>query len=139
MGKALILTFDDSEEHIIDKILTALADENIVEQVTVSCSDKVSYENLEINFKQRQVLRDGERIELTKIEFEVLRLFFQHPGIVFTKEQIYEFVYSEDAIGFIDNSIYCLIRSLRKKLEPNPDNPKHIITVRGVGYRFEPA
>ncbi len=139
MGKVLILTFDDSEEHTIDRLLTALAYENIVEQVTVSCSDKVSYENLEINFKQRQVLRDGERIELTKIEFEVLRLFFKHPGIVFTKEQIYEFVYKEDAVGYIDNSIYCLIRSLRKKLEPDSDNLKHIITVRGVGYRFEPA
>lgn len=137
-GKVLILTFDATEECIVDKIITVLAGEKIVEQVTVSCKDEVSYKNFEINFKKRQVLRKGERIELTKIEFDVLTLLSLHPGTVFTKEQIFESAYSEDAIGYIDNSIYCLIRSLRKKLEPDPDNPKHIITVRGVGYRFEP-
>lgn len=139
MGKVLILTFDDSEEHIVEKIITALASEDIIEQVTLSCSEKASYENLEIDFKKRQVFRDGNRIELTKIEFEVLTLLSSHPGVVFTKEQIFESAYSVDSVGHIDNSIYCLMRSLRKKLEPVPDHPQYIITVRGVGYRFEPV
>ena len=68
----------------------------------------------------------GHLVTLYPKEFAMLCLLVNYPGWVFTKEHIYEEVYG-------DNTIYCLVYSLRKKLEANS---KYIQTVRGVGYKF---
>lgn len=78
----------------------------------------------------------GREIELHAKEFKLLYLLMQHPGWVFTKEQIYDQVYGEQGDVDIDNVIYCLMYGLRKKLEADPQHPQYIQTVRGVGYRF---
>ena len=93
--------------------------------------------NLIIDLKCYTVTLNGEEISLCHREFELLCLLAQHPGWVFTKKQIYESIYGSIVIEDINNTIFCLIHSLRKKLEPNPQNPQYIKTVQGVGYKME--
>ena len=90
---------------------------------------------LVINPKTRRVLRDGEEISLTPKEFDILYFLFRNKGEVFTKEQIYHAVW-EDEYLMADSNIMAFIRKLRKKIEPNPDTPEYILTIWGVGYKY---
>lgn len=78
---------------------------------------------------------DGDIVYLTAKEFDLLYFLFCHKGQVFTKDQLYENVW-----GFHNapegNNLTSFIRKLRKKIEPSPDNPQYILTVWGVGYKF---
>ena len=92
---------------------------------------------LSIDTARRTVHRDGLALELTAKEFDLLVFFAHHPGQVFTKKQIYHAVW-KDEYAFDDNNIMVHIRRLRKKIEDHPENPQSILTVWGVGYKFEP-
>ena len=81
------------------------------------------------------VVRDGNEIELTYTEFEILLLLAQNAGIVFSKEQIYDSVWKEPYFGDY-NIVMSHIRNIREKIEDNPSKPVYIQTVWGVGYRF---
>ena len=74
-------------------------------------------------------------IELTGKEFDLLVFLASNKGRVFTKKQIYTQVWEEE-YAFDDSNIMSFISKLRKKIEPNPEQPFYIQTVRGVGYRF---
>lgn len=90
---------------------------------------------LMINEKARKVQRDGMDILLTPKEFDILLFLVSNKGEVFTKEQIYNAVWDDDYV-MDDSNIMAFIRKLRKKIEPNPDAPEYIITIWGVGYKF---
>lgn len=74
-------------------------------------------------------------VELTGKEFDLLLFLASNKGRVFTKKQIYTQVWEEE-YAFDDNNIMSFISKLRKKIEPDPEHPCYILTVRGVGYRF---
>ena len=74
-------------------------------------------------------------VELTGKEFDLLLFLATSKGRVFTKKQIYTQVWEED-YAFDDSNIMSFISKLRKKIEPDPEHPFYIQTVRGVGYRF---
>ena len=76
-----------------------------------------------------------ESVYLTAKEFDLLYFLYSHKGQVFTKEQLYDNVWGHDHITDTKN-LTSFIRKLRKKIEPNPDSPQYIITVWGVGYKF---
>ncbi|MCM1144757.1 MAG: response regulator transcription factor [Blautia sp.] len=95
----------------------------------------VAIANLLIDKSGREVRKDNILIELTAKEFDLLLFLAQNPGQVFTKRQIYRAVWQEE-YAFDDNNIMVHIRRLRKKIEDNPENPKYILTVWGVGYKF---
>ncbi len=84
----------------------------------------------------RRLLVDGQDIETTAKEFDLLRLFMSHPGQVLTRDQIMQRIWGGEhfTLRTIDNFIV----RLRSKIEENPDTPVHLETVRGVGYRFNP-
>ncbi len=91
---------------------------------------------LSINPYTRIVIdREGSKINLTAKEFDLLYFLSSHKGQVFTKEQIYENVWGYDNAPDASN-LSSFIRKLRLKIEPQPDNPRYIITVWGVGYKF---
>ena len=91
---------------------------------------------IKINLLQSQVYKNGEQMELTAGEYKLLCLFIQNPNIVLTKEQILERLWDCDA-NFIDNSTLTVyIRRLRMKVENNPSEPEMILTVRGMGYKW---
>ena len=79
--------------------------------------------------------REGSKINLTAKEFDLLYFLSSHKGQVFTREQIYENVWGYDNAPDASN-LSSFIRKLRLKIEPYPDNPRYIITVWGVGYKF---
>ena len=90
----------------------------------------------QIDQSGHRVCKDGVPLDLTAKEFDLLVFFAQNPGRVFTKKQIYRAVW-QDEYSFDDNNIMVHIRRLRKKIEDNPENPKFILAVWGVGYKFD--
>lgn len=90
---------------------------------------------LVIDLRKRTVTKNGEEIFLTPKEFDVLYFLFENRGDVFTKEQIYSAVWKEEYL-LSESNIMAFIRKLRKKIETEPDNPKYILTIWGVGYKF---
>lgn len=81
--------------------------------------------------------KNGEELILSAKEGALLLLFMKHPQQVFTKDMIYEHVWG-NTIAIDDNAIMVYINRLRSKVEADRQNPKHVITVRGLGYRFVP-
>ena len=80
-------------------------------------------------------MRDGVEIALTPKEFDILAFLARNRGEVFTKEQIYQAVW--DGTYLLDDSnIMAFIRKIRKKIEPNPDAPLYVLTIWGIGYKF---
>lgn len=90
---------------------------------------------LSIDLRLRRVNRDGTEISLTPKEFDILYFLARNRGEVFTKEQIYQAVWENDYL-LDDSNIMAFIRKLRKKIEPDPDAPRYILTIWGIGYKF---
>jgi len=90
---------------------------------------------LVIDLESRQVELAGRRVELTPTEFDLLVTLARHPGRVFTRVQLLEALdrYASESLA---RTIDTHIKNLRRKLEPDPQNPQYILTVHGVGYKF---
>jgi len=97
--------------------------------------DTITRGELVINTNDYSVMKNGEKIELTAKEFEILKLLMKNPQKVYTKEQIYSSIWNDVYIGD-ENAVNVHISRLRNKIEDNPRNPKYIITVWGIGYRL---
>ena len=134
-GKILILSFEDGEEHIFNRLLSYANEEIEVLKNDTFCKEKLHFEGLCIDKYKRIVVRDENEIELTYTEFEILLLLAQNAGIVFSKEQIYDSVWEEPYFGDY-NIVMSHIRNIREKIEDNQSKPVYIQTVWGVGYRF---
>lgn len=93
----------------------------------------LKFRGLTLNMDEHTVSVDGERVQLTYKEYELLRLFLSHPGTAFTREQLFAEVWGEEYVGET-RTLDMHIRTLRQKLG---DYGKHIETVRNVGYRLE--
>ncbi len=91
---------------------------------------------LELDDEKKQVFVDGEEVRLTPMEFLILKLLMENPGVVFSASRIYETVWKEDAFSS-DNTVAVHIRHLREKIEINPKEPRYIKVVWGVGYKLE--
>ncbi len=91
--------------------------------------------DLEIDLDGHRVLRGGRPIHLTRTEFELLAILAQHPGQTFTRAQLLDRLHGVIYEGF-DRSIDAHIKNLRRKLEPNPVEPRYVLTIYGVGYQF---
>ena len=139
MGKVLIAAFDDKDEIAFDELLLFLKSNSHIKVVNAFPNDScLKYDNLIIDSKYRMVEADGKSIELTNYEFEILYLLARHPGQVFSKEQIYNQVWKEPYYRAEDN-VMSLIRRIRKKIEPDPSKPIYVLTVWGIGYKFNNA
>ena len=82
-----------------------------------------------------EAYKNGVLLPFTARELLLFRFFIEHPGQVFTKEQIYRQVWNEAVVD--DNTIMVYIRRLREKIEADSRNPRYIKTIRGIGYRFD--
>ena len=135
-GKMLIVSFEEDEEEIFDKVLKVLQENEMI-QFQHKCRNKneIRYINLLIDIGQRIVKKCNQETELTYKEFEILHLLAAHPGQVFSKEQIYDIVWNEPYSGDY-NIVMTHIHHIRTKLEDDPTHPFYIQTVWGVGYRF---
>ncbi len=97
--------------------------------------DELVYGGLVIRPVERRVFLDGGEVALSKLEFDLLLVLAQHPGMAYPRERLLERVWGADFFG-VDRVVDVHIASLRKKLGDDPENPRFIETVRGVGYRF---
>ena len=84
------------------------------------------------------VTKDGNLVQLTAKEFEILRLFLQNPRKVYTKEQIYSLVWNDAYLGD-ENAVNVHISRLGNKIEDDPRKPAYILTVWGIGYKLGAA
>ena len=92
--------------------------------------------DLLLNKIEGTVEKDGRRIELTKKEFLILELLMRNQGRIFTKQQIFNYVWDEDYVAD-DNTVMVHISNLRAKIEENPKEPKLLKTIKGLGYKIE--
>ncbi|MDO4274118.1 MAG: winged helix-turn-helix domain-containing protein [Eubacteriales bacterium] len=136
MAEIILIKISDGGNKIFNEILEIVKRENLKLITYNNQENSFSNLNLIINSQQKEVFCEGKKTNLTSSEFKILNFFSGSPGQVFTKEQLYKAVFEEGNCVNVDNSIYCLIRSLRRKIEANPKQPKYIHTVRGLGYKF---
>ena len=92
--------------------------------------------NLEIDDNLRKIKIDGRWIELTSKEFDLMDLFINNPGKVYSRENLLDIVWGYDYPGDI-RTVDVHVRRLREKIEPNPATPAYILTKWGVGYYFK--
>ena len=98
-------------------------------------TDVIEVDSLRIDPSRRSVEVDGKAVQLTYVEFELLRTLAAHPGRVYTRELLLESLWGDSAYRE-PRTIDVHVRHLREKLEQDPRSPQYIFTVRGVGYRF---
>lgn len=91
---------------------------------------------VKVNFSTHEAFRDGEPVNFTALEFDILRYLIQHRGQTVTRRQLLRDVWDIDE-DIVTRTIDRHMASVRKKIEPDPSSPEYIKTVYGVGYRFE--
>ena len=97
---------------------------------------KFTIGGIEMDDRAKEVTLDGENVNLTRTEYDILKLLMEHPGEVYSPNQIYERVWKEDAFG-TENTVAVHIRHLREKIEYNPAEPRYLKVVWGRGYKME--
>lgn len=97
--------------------------------------DSITKGELTLNTSDYSVMKNGEKIELTAKEFEILHLLMKNPRKVYTKEQMYSLVWNDAYMGD-ENAVNVHTSRLRNKIEDNPREPKYVVTVWGIGYKL---
>jgi DNA-binding response OmpR family regulator len=97
-------------------------------------TSSIKIDDLEINLDRHEVLSNGKNITLTPAEFKILGILFSSPGRVYSRLQLLDAAFGYAYEGY-ERSIDTHIRNLRKKIEPDPESPRYILTVYGTGYR----
>lgn len=120
-------------ETAIAKIET-LAGQSSPPPAAETSADRLRFKDLEMDLKRMTVLRRGAKVDLTKTEFDLLRVLLSSDGGVLTRQAIMEAIWGDGYFGG-SNSVDVHIKSLRQKLGDDPKSPVYIATVRGVGYR----
>lgn len=98
----------------------------------------LEFGGLAVDAARREVKLGDDEVSLTATEFDLLAALASRPGVVFSRSQLLERVWGEDHFGG-DHVVDVHIANLRKKIEDDPANPRYVLTVRGVGYRFGAA
>lgn len=100
-------------------------------------ADRIVNGGLILDKKQRLIEVEGEKVRLTATEYKILELLMEHPGQVFSAEQIYENVWQESAAYAVENTVMVHIRHIREKIEIDTKKPRYVKVVWGIGYKME--
>ena len=100
-------------------------------------ADRIVNGGLILDKRQRIVEVEGEEVRLTATEYKILELLMEHPGQVFSAEQIYENVWQETAAYAVENTVMVHIRHIREKIEIDTKKPRYVKVVWGIGYKME--
>ncbi len=98
-------------------------------------ADRIAFKDLVLDLPKLRVTRDGRQIDLTSTEFQLLAAMARQPGRVFTRAQLLDAVHGV-AVESYERAIDAHVKNIRRKLEPDPRNPRYLLTAYGVGYRF---
>jgi two-component system alkaline phosphatase synthesis response regulator PhoP len=106
--------------------------------VSTSLSSQIEsfqFNSIKVDFRRAEVERDGEKIELSAKEFQLLRYFIEHREATLSRDELLNEVWGYDAMP-TTRTVDVHVAWLRQKLEPNPKHPQYILTVHGMGYKF---
>lgn len=92
--------------------------------------------DLSIDFKSRRIFARGKEVNLTKTEFELLEFFISHADEVLSREFIQNSIWRDSQLYSYSRAVDVHVQRLRKKIEPDLENPQYIVTIAGVGYKF---
>ncbi|MFQ6108996.1 MAG: response regulator transcription factor [Candidatus Aminicenantales bacterium] len=95
-----------------------------------------SFGQIELDFKKYEAKKKGKKLDLTPLEFHMLKLLIQKKGEALSRDDFLDKIWGEDNTYVSFRTVDSHIANIRKKIEDDPSNPKHIISVRGVGYKF---
>lgn len=105
-------------------------------QATLFEPDEITFSDININFKKQEAFKGEKNIKLSSTEFRIIKYFVQHEGEVITRNQFLDDVWGYDAFPTtrtVDNYIL----AIRKKLEDDPADPNHFLTIHSAGYKFQ--
>lgn len=146
----IFLTANDRDEDIVrgfqlgcdDYVTKPFAPEVLRQRVlavlrrTGGASRMIRYQELEIDLDRQVVRRQGETIRLTATEWKLLEQLVRSRGRVLTRNMLLEQIWDVEGSFVDENTLSVHIRRLRQKLEPDPKNPRYVVTVFGLGYTF---
>jgi DNA-binding response OmpR family regulator len=136
LGADDYITKPFSPQELVSRVRAVLRRTASDEPAIESTPQPITFPRLTIDPVSHTVEVDGSAVDLTSREFDLLYFLASHPAQVFTREQILDHVWGYDFYGD-PATVTVHIRRLREKIEPNPSEPIHLVTVWGVGYRFE--
>jgi two-component system alkaline phosphatase synthesis response regulator PhoP len=103
--------------------------------ITANAGDAYAFGGVHVDFRSAVVMRDGELVDLSGLEFKLLRYFVERRNALLTRDELLEKVWGYDAMP-VTRTVDVHVASLRQKLERNPSKPEFIVTVHGLGYKF---
>jgi DNA-binding response OmpR family regulator len=99
-------------------------------------SDQLRFDDIQINFRSYEAHKQGRPVDLTRKEFHLLRLLTSRAGVAITRDDLLNEVWGEDT-HVTERTVDTHVANLRSKLEREPRTPRHLITVHGIGYRWD--
>jgi len=110
----------------------------VMRRTTERIEDKDSYcfGQIELDFKKYEARREGKKLELTALQFHMLKLLIQKKGEVLSRDELIDEIWGRDNVWISRRTIDSHIANIRKKIEDDPYHPTHILSIRGVGYKF---
>jgi len=97
---------------------------------------RYSFGEIDLDFEKYEAKKGGKRLDLTTLEFHMLKFFIQNRGKVISRDGFLDRIWGEDNVSVSFRTVDSHIANIRKKIEDDPANPKHILSIRGVGYKF---
>jgi len=101
----------------------------------LASADVHQFDSIKVDFRRAEVEREGEKVELSAKEFQLLRYFIEHREATLSRDELLNEVWGYDAMP-TTRTVDVHVAWLRQKLEPNPRHPQYILTVHGMGYKF---
>ena len=97
---------------------------------------RYSFGYIELDFEKYEAKKGGEKLDLTTLEFHMLKFFIQNKGKVISRDSFLDRIWGEDNVSVSYRTVDSHIANIRKKIEEDPASPKHILSIRSVGYKF---
>jgi DNA-binding response OmpR family regulator len=107
-----------------------------MQRTAAPTTDELTVGGITMTDREKTVTVDGETVNLTPIEYSVLKLLLENPGKVYSSKDIYRIVWNEEPMGN-EGAVSVHIRHLREKIEIDPSDPRYLKVIWGQGYKIE--
>ncbi len=97
---------------------------------------RFGFGNIELDFEKYEAKKGGQKLDLTTLEFHMLKFFIQNKGKVLSRDDFLDRIWGEDNVSVSFRTVDSHVANIRKKIEDEPASPKHILSIRSIGYKF---